>query len=81
MKQNFRTILHIFLGILFIMIGIFGLVLPILNGTLLILVGCIIISFENPYLQGKLFTLTQKSKIVHSMYLKLEKLMRKIFRI
>lgn len=80
MTVPFRKIMHLSLGILIVLIGITGLVLPIINGTLLLIVGFIILSFESPYLEQKLFTLTQKNKLIHSIYLRLEKGLRTFFR-
>jgi uncharacterized protein YqgC (DUF456 family) len=80
MTVPFRKIMHLTIGILVVLIGIAGLVLPIINGTLLLIVGFIIISFESPYVEKKLFILTQKNKFIHSMYLRLEKILRNFFR-
>lgn len=76
----FQKMLHLVLGTIFIVIGIIGLVLPVLNGTLFLVIGFIIISFESPYVEKKLFTLTQKNKTVHRLYLSLEKTLRKFFK-
>ncbi len=81
MKVSPRTVFHISIGVLFVIFGILGLILPIINGTVLLIIGLIIISFENPYVEKKLFTITQRNKIIHSLYLKLEKIIRKIFRV
>lgn len=81
MKNNFRRVFHILIGTLFILVGIAGLILPILNGTIFLIIGLIIISFENPYVEKKLYTLTQKNTLLHSLYIKLEKITRKIFRV
>jgi uncharacterized membrane protein YbaN (DUF454 family) len=80
MTVPFRKIMHLSVGFLVVLLGIAGLVLPILNGTLLLIVGFIIISFESPYVEKKLFTLTQKNKTVHALYLRLEKALRVFFR-
>jgi uncharacterized protein YqgC (DUF456 family) len=81
MRVKPQTVLHIFTGIPLILLGILGLVLPVLNGTVLLIIGLIILSFEYPYIERKLFTITQKNKVIHALYLKLEKIMRRIFRI
>lgn len=81
MKVNPRTVFHILIGALFVIFGVLGLLLPIINGTVLLIIGLIIISFENPYVEKKLFSVTQKNKLIHSLYLKLEKVIRKIFRV
>jgi uncharacterized membrane protein YbaN (DUF454 family) len=80
MTVPFRKIMHLSVGFLVVLLGIAGLVLPILNGTLLLIIGFIIISFESPYVEKKLFTLTQKNKTVHALYLRLEKALRVFFR-
>ena len=80
MTVPFRKIMHLSIGFLIILLGIAGLVLPILNGTLLLIIGFIIVSFESPYVEKKLFILTQKNKTIHLLYLRLEKVLRKFFR-
>ena len=80
MKIRARAILHTSLAAILIIIGLLGLVLPIINGTVLLITGLIILSFEYPYIERKLFTITQRNKTIHVLYIKLEKMMRKIFR-
>ncbi len=80
MINTTRKILHIILGILLLTLGVAGLVLPIINGTILLIIGFILISFESPYVEKKLATLTQKNKFIHSLHLKLESILRKFFR-
>lgn len=79
-RNTVRKILHLAIGIVFLIIGLVGLVLPILNGLIFILLGFIIISIESPYVERKLISLAQKNKIVHALYLKLEKIVKKILR-
>lgn len=81
MAQTSQKILHITLGVFLILVGIIGLVLPFINGTVLLIVGFILISFESPYIEKHLSRLTQKNKLTHSLHLKLEIFLRKIFRI
>lgn len=80
MSIPFRKIMHLVLGGFLVLLGVAGIILPVLNGTIFLIVGLIIISFENPYVEEKLFTLTQKNKMVHHLYIKLEKVVRKFFR-
>ena len=80
MIHTSRKILHICLGVLLLILGVAGLVLPIVNGTILLMVGLILISFESPYVEKHFLTLTQKSKFIHGIHLKLEKILRKFFR-
>ena len=72
--------MHLVLGGILVLVGIAGLILPILNGTVFLIVGLIIISFESPTVEEKLFKLTQKNKTIHHLYLKLEKNLRKFFK-
>lgn len=80
MQNTIRKILHLSIGSLFLIIGIAGLALPILSGTLFLILGCIVISFESPYVERKLLFLVQKNKTANFWFIKLEKLMRKLFR-
>ena len=75
-----RKILHVFLGILFLCIGVIGLVLPILNGVFFLIIGAIILSFESPYIENKLYSLTRKNKTIYLWHIRLEKIIKKIFR-
>jgi uncharacterized protein YqgC (DUF456 family) len=79
MRNQLRKTLHLLLGVMLIILGIVGLVLPIINGTILLIIGLVILSFENPILEKKLHTLTQKNKIVHALYLKIDLFLRKFF--
>jgi uncharacterized protein YqgC (DUF456 family) len=79
LKKNLRKILHIVLGITLITLGLVGLVLPILNGILLLIIGFIIISFESEYVEKKLHHFTKKNVTIHSLYHKLEGILRKFF--
>ncbi len=78
MIKNVRKLLHIALGGILVLIGLAGLLLPIVNGTILLIIGLIIISFENPIIEKKLYAFTQKNHTLHSWHLKLEKFLRKI---
>ena len=78
--KTLRKILHISIGILFLIFGIIGLVLPILNGILFLILGFIVISFESPYVEKKLLALTRRHNGVHHWHIKLEKLMKRLFR-
>ena len=80
MIENSRKVMHIILGFTIVLIGIAGLVLPILNGVLFLIIGLIILSFESEKLEHKLFSLTKKNTTIHSWHLKLEKILRKLFR-
>ena len=80
MINNFRKIINIFLGVLLLILGVVGLVLPVLNGTIFLIIGFILISFENPYVEKKLFSITQKNATIHKMYLKLDAFLRKFFK-
>lgn len=80
MIENSRKAMHIILGFTIILIGIAGLVLPILNGTLFLIIGFIILSFESEKLEHKLLSLTKRNATIHSWHLKLEKILRKLFR-
>lgn len=79
-QRTIRKILHLTIGLTFLCIGILGLILPILNGVLFLILGFIVISFESTYVENKLVQITQKNKTVHYWYIKLEKIMRKLFR-
>jgi len=80
MLENSRKALHIVLGCTIILIGIIGVVLPIVNGTLFLIVGLIILSFESDRLEKKLLSLTKRNNTLHSWHIKLEKILRKIFK-
>ncbi len=80
MRNQIRKILYLLLGLVLILLGIAGLVLPIINGTILLIIGFIIISFESPTLEKKLYTLTQKNAIIHSLYVKIDKFLRTFFK-
>jgi uncharacterized membrane protein YbaN (DUF454 family) len=80
MRQTIRKTMHLLIGCVLIVLGIIGVVLPIVNGTVLLVIGFIIISFENPYVEKKLFELTQKNQTIHGWYLRLDKILRKFFR-
>lgn len=80
MLKNIRRLVHILIGSLIVFIGILGLFLPILNGTILLIIGFIIISFEVPVVEKKLFQLTKKNATVHVWHMSLEKTLRKLFR-
>lgn len=79
MVNTSRKILHILLGLTLLILGLAGLVLPILNGTIFLIVGFILISFESPYVEKKLQNFASKNKTIHSIYLKLDVILRKIF--
>lgn len=80
MRNQIRKILYLLLGLVLILLGIAGLVLPVINGTILLIIGFIIISFESPTLEKKLYTLTQKNAIIHSLYVKIDKFLRTFFK-
>jgi uncharacterized protein YqgC (DUF456 family) len=80
MRNQIRKILYLLLGLSLILLGIAGLVLPIINGTILLIIGFIIISFESPTLEKKLYTLTQKNAIIHGLYVKIDRFLRKFFK-
>ena len=80
MLQRLRKIIHIVIGILLLLLGILGVVLPVLHGTIFLIVGFIILSFESPYIEKKLVSLTEKNPILHGWYLKLNRILRKFFR-
>ena len=80
MIHNFRKIFNILLGVFLLLLGLLGLVLPILNGTILLIIGFILISFEYPYVEKKLFSITQKNALLHKWYLKLDAVLRKFFK-
>ncbi len=80
MIENSRKVMHIILGFTIVLIGIAGLVLPILNGVLFLIIGLIILSFESEKLEHKLLAITKKNNTIHSWHLKLEKILRKLFR-
>ena len=80
MLQTFRKMFHLALGLILILIGILGLILPVLNGTVFLVLGFILLSFEIPYIEKKLFLITNKYPWSHSLYTKLDKFLRKLFR-
>jgi uncharacterized membrane protein YbaN (DUF454 family) len=80
MIHNLRKLIHIALGIILVLLGIAGLVLPIINGTILLIIGFIIISFENPTIEKHLYRITKKNTMIHHWHLKLDKILRKLFR-
>ena len=75
-----KKVFHVVLGIFLLMIGVAGLVLPILNGTVFLLLGFILLSFEIPYVEERLESITQKNNTLHHFYKKLQKWMKKLFR-
>jgi uncharacterized membrane protein YbaN (DUF454 family) len=79
MKRNLRRVINVTIGVLFLLLGVAGLVLPILNGLIFLIAGFIIISFESPTVEKKLFHITRKNGHIHAWHMKLDKWLRKIF--
>ncbi len=80
MRNQLRKTLYLILGSSLILLGVAGLVLPIINGTILLIIGFIIISFENPALEKKLYAFTKRHATIHAWYIKLDAYLRKLLK-
>jgi uncharacterized membrane protein YbaN (DUF454 family) len=80
-KKNTKRILVLIVAVLFLILGVAGLVLPFLQGILFLAIGFVLLSMLSPTVQEKIERQTRKYPKVHAIVLKVEKIIRSIWKI